>query len=255
MKTTSNNRSGTGLFIGSGSALATGGPASLLISFIAIGAVLFCTVQALGEMAVTFPVAGSFSAFATRFIDPAWGFASGWNYAMQWAFTMPLEVMAAAITLEYWNLPIPSWAAITIFLLIITSINLCSVRVYGEAEYVFSIMKVTAVIGFMCDLPLLALERILTSPSILGAVINCGGTQDSGYIGGQYWANPGAFHNGFKGFCNILVTAAFSFSGTELVGLAAAETHNPSKSLPTAIKQVFWRIAIVSTHSSFKHPF
>jgi len=209
MKTTSNNRSGTGLFIGSGSALATGGPASLLISFIAIGAVLFCTVQALGEMAVTFPVAGSFSA----------------------------------------------WAAITIFLLIITSINLCSVRVYGEAEYVFSIMKVTAVIGFMCDLPLLALERILTSPSILGAVINCGGTQDSGYIGGQYWANPGAFHNGFKGFCNILVTAAFSFSGTELVGLAAAETHNPSKSLPTAIKQVFWRIAIVSTHSSFKHPF
>merc|ERR1712144_124593 len=74
---------GTGLFIGSGSALATGGPASLLLAFILIGAVLFCTVQALGEMAVTFPVAGSFSAFATRFIDPAWGFASGWNYAMQ----------------------------------------------------------------------------------------------------------------------------------------------------------------------------
>jgi yeast amino acid transporter len=81
--------------------------------------------------------------------------------------------------------------------------------------------------------------------SILGVVINCGGGQDSGYIGGQYWVNPGAFNNGFKGFCNILVTAAFSFSGTELVGLAAAETHNPSKALPTAIKQVFWRIAIV----------
>jgi amino acid transporter len=75
-------------------------------------------------------------------------------------------------------------------------------------------------------------------------VINCGGGQDSGYIGGQYWQNPGAFNNGFKGFCNILVVAAFSFSGTELVGLAAAETHNPSKALPTAIKQVFWRIAL-----------
>jgi len=82
--------------------------------------------------------------------------------------------------------------------------------------------------------------------SILGVVINCGGTQDSGYIGGKYWVTPGAFHNGFKGFCNILVTAAFSFSGTELVGLAAAETANPSKALPTAIKQVFWRIALVS---------
>jgi amino acid transporter len=141
--------SGTGLFIGSGQALATGGPASLLISFILIGAVLFCTVQALGEMAVSFPVAGSFSAFATRFIDPAWGFAIGWNYALQWLFTMPLEVMAAAITLEYWNSPIPAWAAITMFLLIILVINLCSVKIYGEAEYTLSIMKVTAVIGFM----------------------------------------------------------------------------------------------------------
>jgi yeast amino acid transporter len=88
------------------------------------------------------------------------------------------------------------------------------------------------------------LRLILTFSRILGVVINCGGTQDISYIGGMYWANPGAFHNGFKGFCNILVTAAFSFSGTELVGLAAAETHNPSKALPTAIKQVFWRIAI-----------
>lgn len=145
--------SGTGLFIGSGAALATGGPASLLMAFIVIGAILFCTVQALGEMAVTFPVAGSFSAFATRFIDPAWGFASGWNYALQWAITMPLEVMAATITLEYWNSPIPSWASITLFLAIIISINFFSVRVYGEAEYVFSILKVTAVIGFMYDSP------------------------------------------------------------------------------------------------------
>jgi amino acid transporter len=79
-------------------------------------------------------------------------------------------------------------------------------------------------------------------------VINCGGDPDSGYIGGTHWRTPGAFNNGFQGFCNLLVTAAFSFSGTELVGLAAAETHNPSKALPKAIKQVFWRIALVSDH-------
>lgn len=90
---------------------------------------------------------------------------------------------------------------------------------------------------------------MLTLPRILGVVINCGGGPDSGYIGGRYWADPGAFNNGFKGFCNILVTAAFAFGGTELVGLAAAETHNPSRSLPTAIKQVFWRIAIVNEPS------
>jgi amino acid transporter len=75
-------------------------------------------------------------------------------------------------------------------------------------------------------------------------VINIGGTPTGGYIGGQYWQDPGAFHNGFKGLCNVFVTAAFAFAGTELVGLAAAETANPRKSLPTAIKQVFWRITL-----------
>ncbi|RDW67613.1 amino acid transporter-like protein [Coleophoma cylindrospora] len=219
---------GTGLFIGSGSALSMGGPASLLIAFILFGSVLFCTLHALGEMAVTFPVAGSFSAFVTRFMDPAWGFAIGWNYALQWLVTLPLEIMSAAIALDFWDSPIPQWISISIFLIFILAINFCSVKTFGEAEYAFSILKVVAVIGFI----------------LLGVIINCGGGQDSGYIGGKFWRDPGAFHNGFKGFASVLVTAAFSFSGTELVGLAAAETHNPSKSLPTAIKQVFWRIVL-----------
>jgi amino acid transporter len=79
---------------------------------------------------------------------------------------------------------------------------------------------------------------------LLGIVINIGGTPTEGYIGGKYWQDPGAFHNGFKGLCSVFVTAAFAFAGTELVGLAAAETANPRKSLPTAIKQVFWRISL-----------
>jgi yeast amino acid transporter len=82
------------------------------------------------------------------------------------------------------------------------------------------------------------------SLSLLGIVLNCGGTPETGYIGGSYWRNPGAFNNGFKGTCSVFVTAAFAFTGTELVGLAAAETANPRKSLPTAIKQVFWRITL-----------
>lgn len=85
---------------------------------------------------------------------------------------------------------------------------------------------------------------IFLSNSILGIIINCGGGPQGGYIGAHYWYDPGAFHNGFKGLCSVFVNAAFAFSGTELVGLAAAETANPRKSLPTAIKQVFWRIAL-----------
>jgi yeast amino acid transporter len=70
--------SGTGLFVASGKALATGGPASVLLTFTIIGVMIYCVIQALGELAVLFPVAGSFSAYSSRFLDPAWGFAMGW---------------------------------------------------------------------------------------------------------------------------------------------------------------------------------
>ncbi|KFY33391.1 hypothetical protein V495_08313 [Pseudogymnoascus sp. VKM F-4514 (FW-929)] len=243
---------GTGLFVTSGAALSRGGPASLIIAYGIIGMMLFCTVQALGEMAVIFPVAGSFAAYSTRFIDPAWGFAMGWNYAVLWLIVLPLEIVAASITVSFWPgaADTNSAAWVTIFFVLIVSINLFGVRGYGEAEFVFSIIKVIAVIGFI----------------LLGIVLNCGGGPVGGYIGDRYWKpnsvlpdyqgyiqNPdaapgsivsGPFNNGFKGLCSVFVTAAFSFAGTELVGLAAAESDNPRKTLPTAIKQVFWRILL-----------
>ena len=220
---------GTGLFVASGKALSNGGPASLLIAYSLIGIMLYCTIQALGEMAVLFPVAGSFSAYSTRFLDPAWGFAMGWNYAMQWLVALPLEIVAASLTVKFWDSHIPPALWVAIFLIIIVSINLFGVKGYGEAEFVFSLIKVIAVIGFI----------------ILGIILNIGGGGSAGeYLGGRFWSNPGAFSNGFKGLCSVFVTAAFAFAGTELVGLAAAETANPRKSLPTAVKQVFWRITL-----------
>ncbi|KAF2795609.1 amino acid permease [Melanomma pulvis-pyrius CBS 109.77] len=221
---------GTGLFVGSGQALAVGGPASLVIAYCLVGIMMYCTVHALGEMAVLFPVAGSFSAYSTRFLDPAWGFAMGWNYALQWLVVLPLEIVAATFTIEYWNggAKINNNAWVALFLVLIVIINLFGVKGYGEAEFVFAIVKVTAVIGFI----------------ILGIIINIGGGPGGSYIGGKFWRDPGAFNNGFKGLCSTFVNAAFAFSGTELVGLAAAETANPRKSLPTAVKQVFWRICL-----------
>ncbi|KAF4635558.1 hypothetical protein G7Y89_g2538 [Cudoniella acicularis] len=221
---------GTGLFVASGKALEAGGPASLLICFSLIGIMLYCTVHALGEMAVLFPVAGSFSAYSTRFLDPAWGFAMGWNYAMQWLVVLPLEIIAASITIDFWdrNGKYDHAIFVTVFLITIITINLFGVKGYGEAEFFFAIIKVIAVIGYI----------------LLAIVLNCGGGLDGSYIGGRYWIDPGAFHNGFKGLCSVFVTAAFAFAGTELVGLAAAETANPRKSLPTAVKQVFWRISL-----------
>jgi yeast amino acid transporter len=103
---------------------------------------------------------GSFSVYSTRFIDPAWGFAMGWNYAMGWLVVLPLELTAAGITVDYWNSGVNVGVFITIFLVLIIFINLAGVRGYGEAEFVFSITKIIAVVGFI----------------ILSIVIDCGGT-------------------------------------------------------------------------------
>ncbi|KAH8801738.1 amino acid permease/ SLC12A domain-containing protein [Xylogone sp. PMI_703] len=228
---------GAGLFVGSGSALNAGGPGSLVIDFIITGVMLLCTVNALGELAALYPVAGSFFNYSVRFIDPAWGFAMGWNYAMNWLVVLPFELTAAGVTIAFWTDPndtghpsinVGVW--ITIFLVLIVLINFFGVRGYGEVEFVLGLIKVIAVIGFL----------------ILGVIIDVGGvpTDHRGYIGAKYWHHPGAFRHGFKGFCSVFVTAAFAFSGTELVGLAAAETANPRKTLPKATKQVFWRITL-----------
>jgi len=219
---------GTGLFIGSGGALAVGGPAALLIGWILVGTMIYATVQALGELAVTFPISGAFNVYSTRFIDPSWGFAMGWNYALQWLVVLPLELVAASITIKFWNSSINTVAWVAIFYVCIVAINFFGVKGYGEAEFIFSTIKVLAVIGFI----------------FLGVILNCGGGPQGGYIGGKYWQNPGAFAAGFKGVCSVFVTAAFSFAGTELVALAASESANPRKSLPRATKQVFWRITL-----------
>jgi len=137
------------LFVGSGTVLATGGPASLLIAYLIIGVMVYCMVHALGEIAVAFPVAGSFSQYSTRFLDPSWGFAMGWNYALMWLFALPLEIVAASITVDYWGSGISDAAWVAIFLTVIMSINMFGVRGYGEGEFIFSTVKVTAVVGFM----------------------------------------------------------------------------------------------------------
>lgn len=148
---------------------------------------------------------------------------------MQWLVVLPLEIVAATITIEYWtDGSINNNAWVAIFLTLIIGINLFGVKGYGEAEFVFSIVKVVAIVGYC----------------ILGIILNIGGGPDGERIGTRYWSDPGAFNHGFKGLCSVFVTAAFAFAGTELVGLAAAETANPRKSLPTAVKQVFWRITL-----------
>lgn len=219
---------GTGLFVGSGSALRDGGSAGLIIAWTIISTGVFATVQGLGELSVSLPVSGGFNIYATRFIEPAVGFAIGWNYFMQFLVLLPLELVAASITIKYWNSDLNPDIFVAIFWVSVVFITLLGVKGYGEAEFVFSLVKVIAVLGFI----------------ILSIVLICGGGPSHEFIGGRNWREPGPFAHGFKGVCSVFVTAAFSFGGTEMIGLTAAETSNPRKTLPKAIKQVFWRICL-----------
>ncbi|KAG7665466.1 uncharacterized protein J8A68_001154 [[Candida] subhashii] len=216
---------GTGLFVGSGWALYAGGPGFLLLGYLIIGYCLLCVMYALGELSVQFPVSGSFNAFFSRFVDPSWGFTLGIMYACSWIVSYPSELIAASMTIGYWNKSINPALWVAIFYVFIASVNLFGVKGYGEVEFVLSIVKIIAVFGFIiCGICVIA------------------GAGDGGYIGGKYWHNPGAFNNGLKGLCTVFITSAFSFGGIELVALAAAESVNPRKALPKATKQVFWRI-------------
>ncbi|KAF2429106.1 hypothetical protein EJ08DRAFT_591354 [Tothia fuscella] len=226
---------GAGLFVSSGGAFQTGGPASVLLGFMIIGTCIqfYLVMQALAELAVMYPINGAFTMYIVRFVDPSWGFACGWQYAISWLTVLPFEISAACNIIHYWpgSEGINNSAWIVPLLVALIVIQFFGVRGYGEVEFVLSIMKIIACMGFM----------------VLGIIINCGGvpTDNRGYIGTRYWHSPySAFLNGFHGFCTVFVTAAFAYTGTELTGLAAAESADPEKEIPKASKQVVWRIAI-----------
>jgi amino acid transporter len=198
-----------------------------------------------------YPVSGGFYTYSARFIDPAWGFAMGWNYVFQWAIVLPFEITVAGLTVQYWGTGVNVGVYVTIFLLIIVFFNVFGVLGYAEEEFWASLLKLSAVVIFMIIAFVLVLGGAPANnglcgpeidPKIPGVFAATGCYRE--YWGARYWYDPGAFKNGFKGFCSVFVTAAFAFSGTELVGLAAAESENPGKHLPSAIKQVFWRITL-----------
>ncbi|WAQ87789.1 hypothetical protein PtA15_8A695 [Puccinia triticina] len=228
---------GTGLFVGSGEALHKGGPVALLLGYAIMGAIVYSMMVALGEMVTMFPVTGAFIHYTTRFVDPALGFAIGWNYWYSFAVTLPTEITAAGIVIKYWAKDVNVAVWITIFLVATTTVNFFGVKWYGEAEFVCSAVKVIAIVGLI----------------ILGIILDLGGGPNHDRIGFRYWLSPGPFNQlneipgstgRFLAFWSVLVQAAFSYQGTEIVALAAGEAENPRKNVPKAINKVFYRILI-----------
>lgn len=224
---------GTGLFFASGSAIASSGPGGALIAYALMGIIVFFMMTSLGEMATQLPLVGSFEAYANRFIDPAFGFAVGWNYWFSWSITVAAEFVAAGLIFKFWIPDIPVTVVAMFSFVLLMGLNLISTKSYAEAEYWFAGIKVIAVIVFL----------------IVGVLIIAGILGDH-TVGFQNWVlDDGAggkapFVGGVAAMMSVFVVAGFSFQGTEIVGLAAAEAADPEKMVPKAINSVFWRILI-----------
>ena len=220
---------GTGLFLASGSAIATAGPGGTLLAYALIGVMVYFLMTSLGEMAAFMPTSGSFSTYATRFVDPALGFALGWNYWYNWAITIAAEIAAVSIIMKYWfpNSPSLLWAVL--FIVIVLTFNLLSVKAYGESEYWFAMIKVATVIIFI----------IVSFLMIFGLL---GGNDPVGFK--NFFVDDAPFHGGFMAMFGIFLAAGFSFQGTEMLGVTAGETDDPGKNIPKAVRSVFWRILL-----------
>ncbi|KAI5460500.1 amino acid permease/ SLC12A domain-containing protein [Mariannaea sp. PMI_226] len=225
---------GTGLIIGTGTGLVRGGPGSLLVAYSVVGAVVFFVMTALGEMATMYPMDKGFGGYATRFVDPALGYATGWNYFFKYAVVLANNLTAAGIIIQYWRPDLNVAIFVTVFLVVIISVNLLHVSFFGEAEFWMSSLKL-----------LVMVTLILTC-----FIISMGGQPSHKRIGFAYWKDPGAFGSyllkgdkgRFLGWWAAMIQSTFAYTGTEVVGVAFGEAPNPKKTIPKAIRQTLGRI-------------
>jgi len=232
---------GTGLFFASGGAIAQAGPGGAMLAYATMGLAVYCMMQSLGEMATQLPIPGSFEAYAERFVDPSLAFAVGWNYWFSWAITLAAELVAGALIVKFWFPHSDSALWAMGFFVVLLALNLLSVKAYAEAEYWFAGIKVVTVIIFL----------------VVGGLM-IAGMLGHNHVGFHNWTlsdpKTGAhapFVGGLTAVLTVFLVAGFSFQGTEGVGLAAAETTDPSKNVPKAIRTVFWRILLFYIGSIF----
>ncbi|MGP4045479.1 amino acid permease [Streptomyces sp. 2A115] len=220
---------GVGLFLGAGANIAKAGP-SLILMYALAGVIIFFIMRALGELLLYRPVSGSFAEYSREFLGPFFGYFTGWTYWLMWVVTGMAELTAAAIYVNYWFPAIPQWVTALVFLIVLFAANLISVKLFGEIEFWFSMVKVTALIG-MIVIGLGVLTFGFSSAGDSAAVSNL-------------WAFDGFFPKGIGSSLMTLQGVMFAYLAVELVGVTAGESENPEKTLPKAINTLPWRIAL-----------
>ena len=218
---------GTGLFLGIAQTIRLAGP-SVLLGYAIAGLIAFFIMRQLGEMVVEEPVAGSFSYFANRYWGPLAGFMSGWNYWVLYVLVSMAELSAVGIYVQYWWPGIPTWTSALFFYLLINAINLLHVKLFGEMEFWFAIIKVLAIVGMIS----------------FGGYLLVSGEGGASASVTNLWQLGGFFPHGVSGLVMAMAIIMFSFGGLELVGITAAEADDPARSIPKATNQVIYRILI-----------
>jgi amino acid transporter, AAT family len=221
---------GTGLFYGAGGAIEKAGPA-LILAYLVAGLVVFVIMRALGELLVYRPVSGSISEYAEEFLGRFAGFANGWTYWAVWVTTCMAEITVAGKYVQYWWPPIPQWVTALVVLVVLFVANLISVKVFGEAEFWFSMIKVTAIIGMI----LIGIGVLLPIAGFGPAV---------GPSVSNLWNDGGFFSTGFSSALLSLQIVVFAYVGVELVGVTAGEARDPKVTLRKAINTLPFRIGL-----------
>ncbi|GAA4861429.1 amino acid permease [Saccharopolyspora rosea] len=220
---------GTGLFYGSSDAIDKAGP-SVLLAYLVAGAAVFFVLRALGEMAVTDPVPGSFGDYAAKHLGPLAGFLTGWTYAFEMVVVCLADVTALGVYMGFWFPDVPRWIWVLGAVFVIGGANLLGVRVFGELEFWFSLIKVVAVIAMIVGgIAILVLAYVHGDASV--GVHNL-------------WSHGGFLPAGGSGFVLSFAVVLFAFGGTEIIGITAGEAEDPQRTIPRAVNTVPVRVLL-----------
>ncbi|WP_411122358.1 amino acid permease [Streptomyces sp. x-19] len=222
---------GTGLFLGAGGRLHSAGPA-LAIAYAVCGLFAFFVVRALGELVVHRPSSGSFVSYAREFLGEKGAYVAGWMYVVNWSTTGIADITAIALYTHYWSAftSIPQWVMALIALAVVLTINLISVKIFGEMEFWFAIVKVAALVAFM----FIGIFLLATQHPVDGHTPGLNLITDHG----------GFFPTGLMPVVIVLQGVVFAYSAVELVGVTAGETSEPHKVVPKAVNSIMWRVGI-----------
>ena len=220
---------GVGLFLGSAKAIHNAGP-GLLLAYALGGTAIFFIMRALGELLTYRPVAGSFATYADEFCGPFAGFVTGWSYWFAWVVTAMAELTAIGIYVRYWFPDVPQWLPALIALLALYGSNLLAVRVFGELEFWFALIKVVTIVALIVA----GLAVIVFHVGDLGA--------SAGFA--NLWSHGGFLPFGIAGVLLTMQIVMFAYEGVELIGVTAGEAQNPAVVLPRATNGIILRILI-----------